>query len=390
MRIGVDATSTQNSRGYGRHARALLNALINLDARNEYTLLMDDNWAPGMFPPRAQVKWVRTGVPAATAASANSHRSVLDLVRMSRALSDWSFDLVLFPTIYTYVPVFSPAKKVVVIHDVIAETYPHLTLPSLPAKLFWRSKVAAGRWQADAIATVSNFSREGIVNHFKIDPDRVFVIGEASDPIFRVLPNPKPTPRLCALDLIGDTRMVVYVGGFSPHKNLEALVSAFARITSQSSFSDLRLVLVGEDKKEVFHSYSGTIRRQVEALGIGERVIFTGYLPDEELVVLLNLATVLVLPSLMEGFGLPAVEAAACGCPVIATNASPLPELFGEGGIFIDPTEQDELETALSLVVESASLREHMRREGLAAAGRLTWESAARQMMDLIRQVVMR
>jgi glycosyltransferase involved in cell wall biosynthesis len=390
MRIGVDATSTQNSRGYGRHARALLNALIRLDTKNDYTLLMDANWASGTLPPGAEVRWVQTEVPAATAASANSRRSIFDLVRMSRAMSDWSFDLVLFPTIYTYVPVFSPAKKVVIIHDVIAETYPQLTLPSLPAKLFWRSKVAVGRWQADAIATVSNFSREGIVNHFKIDPERVFVIDEASDPIFRVLPDPKPTPRLSALDLARDGRLVVYVGGFSPHKNLEALVFAFAKLAAQSSFSDLRLVLVGEDKKEVFHSYSRTIKRRVEALGIGDRVIFTGYLPDEELVVLLNLATVLALPSLIEGFGLPAVEAAACGCPVIATNASPLPELLGEGGIFIDPTEQEELETALNLVVESTSLRDQMRKAGLAAAGRLTWESAARQMLNLMQQVVTR
>jgi glycosyltransferase involved in cell wall biosynthesis len=390
MRIGVDATSTQNSRGYGRHARALLNALVRLDARNDYTFFMDANWASGTLPSGAQVRWVQTDVPAATAASANGRRSVLDMVRMSRAMSDWSFDLLFFPTIYTYVPVLSPAKKVVMIHDVIAETYPQLTLPSLPAKLFWRSKVAAGRWQADAIVTVSDFSRQGILKHFKIDPDRVFVIGEASDPIFCVLPDPKPTPRLCGLDLARHGRLIVYVGGFSPHKNLETLVSAFAKLAAQSRFSDLRLVLVGEDKKEVFHSYSGTIKRQVEALGLADRVIFTGYLPDEELVVLLNLATVLALPSLIEGFGLPAVEAAACGCPVVATNVSPLPALLGEGGVFIDPTVQEELEAALSQVIESASLRDHMRKAGQAAAGKLTWEGAARQMMDLMLQVVMR
>jgi glycosyltransferase involved in cell wall biosynthesis len=305
-------------------------------------------------------------------------------------MSDRSFDLLLFPTIYTYVPVFSPAKKVVMIHDVIAETYPQLTLPSLQSKLFWKSKVAFGRWQADAIATVSTFSRQGIIKHFKLDPNRVFVIDEASDPIFRVLQDPKPTPRLCELNLAGGGRLIVYVGGFSPHKNLEALVSVFAKLAAQSKFSDLRLVLVGEDKKEVFHSYSGTIKRQVEALGIADRVIFTGYLPDEELVVLLNLATVLALPSLIEGFGLPAVEAAACGCPVIATNASPLPGLLGAGGVFIDPAEQEELESALSRVVESARLRSRLSNAGRAAASKLTWEAAARQMMDLILKVVQR
>jgi glycosyltransferase involved in cell wall biosynthesis len=117
-----------------------------------------------------------------------------------------------------------------------------------------------------------------------------------------------------------------------------------------------------------------------------ERVVFTGYLTDEDVVVLLNLASVLVLPSLMEGFGLPAVEAAACGCPVIATNESPLASLLGGGAISIRPLEQ-EIERALESVLSSAEMRRQMSQAGLAAAQSLTWENAARQMMDVIEKV---
>jgi glycosyltransferase involved in cell wall biosynthesis len=177
------------------------------------------------------------------------------------------------------------------------------------------------------------------------------------------------------------------VGGFSPHKNLETLVAAFARIASHSELSDARLVMVGEYKREVFHSYFGFIKQQVEDLGITDRVLFTGYLPDDELLVLLNLSTVLVLPSLMEGFGLPAIEAAACGCPVIATTASPLPTLLGEGGLFIDPTNAEDLELALTRVLGSETLRKRMREAGLFAASQLTWHGAARQMLSLIQKV---
>ncbi len=183
-------------------------------------------------------------------------------------------------------------------------------------------------------------------------------------------------------------RSVVYVGGFAPHKNLEALVAVFAKLAGQKEFADVRLVMVGKYEKEVFHSYFGTIRDQVASLGMASRVIFTGYLPDEELVLLLNLSTVLVLPSLMEGFGLPAIEAAACGCPVIATSASPLPSLLGEAGIYIDPTKPEELETALIHVLESESLRHRMREAGLRAARMLTWDAAARQMMALMQKVM--
>jgi glycosyltransferase involved in cell wall biosynthesis len=152
----------------------------------------------------------------------------------------------------------------------------------------------------------------------------------------------------------------------------------------------VRLVLVGEFEREVFHSYAGAIRQQVVDLDLGDRVVFTGYLPDDELVLLLNLASVFVLPSLMEGFGLPAVEAAACGCPVIATKESPLPALLGAGGLYFNPTRQEELEEALTRVLESEPLRLAMSKAGRDAASRLTWEAAAQQLSGLIQEVAAR
>jgi len=387
MRIGVDATCWHNNRGYGRHARALLGALARLDTENRYTFFLDADEGLTTLPPGVEARLVRAASPAAVAASANGHRSAGDIWRMSRALSDPKFDLLLFPTIYSYVPVFSRAGKIVMIHDVIAETYPRLTLPHTLQRLFWRAKVALGRRQADAIVTVSEYSRQGIARRFKLAPERIFVVGEASDPIFRLLSDARLTPLLNTLGLSLDHRSIVYVGGFSPHKNLESLVAAFAGLAARPAYSDIRLVMVGEYEKEIFHSYFGVIKHQVEKLGVAERVIFTGYLSDEELVVLLNCATALALPSLIEGFGLTTVEAAACGCPVIATTASPLPELLGEGGVYIDPHNPVELEESLSRVLDSESLRRKMREAGLAAAGRLTWETAARQMKALIEKI---
>ena len=390
MHIGVDATCYQNKRGYGRHARALLGALVRLDTDNRYTFFVDSAEDSASIPPEAETRLVATSSPTVISASSTGYRSLRDMWHMSRAMSSRVFDLLLFPTVYSYVPVFSRAKKMVMIHDVIAERYPELTLPSRRARFFWKTKVALGRWQADAIVTVSEYSRQNIVKYFKLKPENVFVIGEASDPVFCVLDNPLPTPHLRSIGITGAGRMVVHVGGFSPHKNLEALVAVFAKLTSRRTFSDVRLVMVGETEKEVFHSYFGTIKEQVERLGIADRTLFTGYLPDKDLVVLLNLSTVLVLPSFMEGFGLPAIEAAACGCPLVATTASPLPSLLGDGGLFIDPSQPEELEVALTQVLESESLRSQMREAGLAAARQLTWESAAQQMIALMQKVVRR
>ena len=306
--------------------------------------------------------------------------------RMSRALSAPEFDLLLFPTIYSFVPTFGRARKLVMVHDIIAETYPQLTVPRLSARLFWNAKVALGRMQADALITVSGYSRDCIVKRFGTDRSRIFVVGEAADPIFRRLDRPEPQRLLQKLGIEASGRIVVYLGGFSPHKNLEAFVSAFAGIAAEKTFGDVRLVMVGDTSGDAFHTYFGTIAAQVEALGLRDRVIFPGYLGDEDVVTLLNIASVLVLPSLMEGFGLPAVEAAACGCPVIATHASPLPALLGEGGIYIDTSASD-IQQALVTVLSSETLRLKMSACGLAAAARLTWDEAARQMMSVIGRV---
>jgi glycosyltransferase involved in cell wall biosynthesis len=386
MNIGVDATCWHNRRGYGRHARALLRSLVERDNANQYTLFVDSNAPAEPLPDGCRTRLLASSVPTVEAASANGHRSLFDMWRISRALSSAEFDAVLFPTIYSYIPIFSRAKKLVMVHDVIAETFPHLTVPRLSARLFWNAKVTLGRAQADALITVSDYSRAGILKRFGSDPARVFVVGEAADPIFRRLPAPVPTPKLRSLGIDGSQRTVVYLGGFSPHKNLEALVSAFARVAGRAEFDDLKLVMVGDTSGDAFHSYFGTIAAQVAALELNDRVIFTGYLADEEVVALLNLATVLVLPSLMEGFGLPAVEAAACGCPVIATKASPLEALLGAAGLYIDPNEP-QLAAALETVLSSAELRKRMSAAGVAAARRLTWDAAADQMRDVIRKV---
>lgn len=388
MKVGVDATCWQNSRGYGRHARALLRALVSLDKENQYTFFMDSANDVESLPQEAKIHLVSSENPTALAASANGHRSLSDMWRISRAMSQGNFDLLFFPTIYSYVPVFSRAKKVVMIHDIIAEKFPQLTLPKRTARIFWKTKVALGRWQADAIATVSEFSRDCLVEQFKLNPESVFVVGEASDSVFRVLPNAELTPRLIDAGITNTHRYITYVGGFNPHKNLETLVDAFASIAKQETFADVRLVMVGENKKEVFHSYSDTIKKQVESLGLSDHVIFTGFLSDEDLVILLNHSTVSVLPSLMEGFGLPAVEAAACGCPVIATTESPLPALLNDGGIYFEPTNTNELEKALVKVLSSPTLRMQMSNAALQSANKLTWDAAARQMMNLIQSLI--
>ena len=148
------------------------------------------------------------------------------------------------------------------VHDVIAETFPQLTVPRRAARIAWNLKGALGRWQADALITISDYSRDRIVDRFGMDRSRVFVVGEAADPVFRKLENPAPGPDLRRAGVDTSHRMIAYVGGFSPHKNLEALVNAFARLAARSEFSDVRLVMVGDTSGDAFTRTSELLQRK--------------------------------------------------------------------------------------------------------------------------------
>lgn len=371
-------------RGFGRHARCLLTALVEIDRRNRYTFFVDSRDAVPELPQGVTVEVVQTTSPTIMAASAEGPRRLGDIIAVSRALSRSRLDVVLFPTMYTYVPVFGPARRLLVVHDATAEMYPKLTLGGWKNRLFWSAKTLCGRLQADVLLTVSEYSRDNIARRLWVSAEKLRVIGEASDPVFRVLDRPEPTLRLRELGFGPSRRAIVYLGGFSPHKNIDMLVRVFDRLRRGPETEDVDLWLVGDYAQESFLSGYPDLARLVEARGLGSRVRFTGYLPDEDLVVLLNLATVLTLPSLTEGFGLPAVEAAACGCPVIATAESPLRQVLGDGARYIDPRDEESVARALTDVLASAELRRHMSEAGIAAAGRFTWPAAARRLLDVI------
>ncbi|MBI3696784.1 MAG: hypothetical protein HY238_18350, partial [Acidobacteria bacterium] len=228
MRIGVEATCWAHRRGYGRHLRALLTAALEMDRRNRYVFFVDSEQAAADIPSPGEVVRVGASAPAVQAARSDGRRSLADLWSMSRALSAPGLECLLFPTVYSYVPVLSRAYKIVVIHDIIPERFPEHVFPTAAGRLNWKLKSALARRQADLILTVSEFSRRGIVEFFGERPERVKVIGEASDPVFRVLENPALSGSLERLGLRPGDPFLVFVGGFSPHKNLTGLLEAFA------------------------------------------------------------------------------------------------------------------------------------------------------------------
>jgi glycosyltransferase involved in cell wall biosynthesis len=387
-RIGIDGACWLNRRGYGRFTRELLTALAARDGGAEYTLLVDFDPAEApAIPSTVQVVRIASGQAAARAAAAGGRRSVRDMWATSRALSQGRFDIILFPSAYTYVPVSGPGRVMVGIHDVIAEQFPQHVFPDRRAAALWRLKLFAARRQADLIFTVSQASRRGIAARFGIPAERIAVVSEAAERTFRTLAEDDAMHAVLKRWDLTKRRFVLYVGGISPHKNLAALVDAFAALRRRTGGLDYRLVLVGDYSGDVFYSAYEPLRQQIQALDLAHAVLFTGYVADQELVHLYNAAACFVLPSLWEGFGLPVLEAMACGAPVVASARGALPEIVGAAGLLFDPERQGDLCAVLARLLADADLQADLRRLGPQRAAEYSWDRAAREALAAFRQL---
>ena len=333
MRIGIEACTWANRRGFGRFTRQLVTSMIAEHPQHTFVLVVDQQTAAECeFPPGAQVKSVRTHEQATQAASAEGSRRLTDLWKMSRAVSRLKLEAFFFPTRYSFYPLFCRTPTVVAFHDATGELHPELIFPGWKSRLFWKLKSRLALWRADQMVTVSQDARTQIAAAFHLPESSIELITEGPDPCFQPLGDASTTlatPVLQKYRLRSDQPLILYVGGISPHKNLLGLLRALARL----QHLHWHLVLVGDYRGDSFWSCHRETVALAETLGLAERVTFTGYVQDEELVLLYNVATMLVLASMSEGFGLPVVEAMACGLPVAASNRNSLPELVGEAGL---------------------------------------------------------
>lgn len=400
MRIGVDLSCWTNHRGYGRYCRNLLSALMALDQQHTYIGFADSGTlVQGTFPPRLQLVSIPQSEPPAQAAAAHGRRKLADIWRMSRAASHAGLDIMFFPASYTYFPVLGRTRCVVVVHDAIAERWPRLIFPTLAGRLAWTVKSHLACRLASRVVTVSHAAARAIRQYLHVPADRLRVIYEAADPVFAVRDSAADHRRrrqiLERYALPPNKQLLLYVGGFSPHKNLETLLAAFAQLAASApprstvaapedqdemragAHVPLHLVLTGETSREVFYSCYAALQEQVSQLHLEQHVTFTGYVPDDDLVHLYQAATCLVLPSHDEGFGLPVVEAMACGTPVMASSAGALPELVGDAGLLAAPDQTEAFVVALRRLVSDPTLQADLRERGLQRAAQFTWERAA-------------
>jgi glycosyltransferase involved in cell wall biosynthesis len=361
--------------------------MVERHPEHDFVLVVDAHTAQECtFPAGARTLVVETDAQPTKAAAADGSRSLKDVWRMGRAIARASFDVVLFPTRYTFVPLIDRTPVVLTIHDATDVTQPKMLFPNWKSRLLWqlKSRLAIGR--ADSIVTVSNDARGQIARAFNLQLESIAVVSEGPDSCFRPRPgDPQLEQVRSRYGIPAQARLMLYVGGISPHKNLQALVRAAAIVRNHES-SDWHVVLVGDYAGDSFLGCYRELTELVRTLGLEARVTFTGFVSDADLALIYNTAEMLVLPSKGEGFGLPVLEAMVCGLPVAASDRNSLPEVLGGAGLLFDPDSDQAIAECMLRLLREPELRLALRARGLVRAEAYSWSAGADTMVKVLER----
>lgn len=336
---------------------------------------LPSGWRVQVAPPRALALAGALGRPGRLA---NADKLLFEQVDLPRLAARLRADVLLSP--YFAAPVRSTVPVVVTVHDLIP-----LLLPEYRGD--WRMQlylrlVSAGARRARLILADSACTRADVVRVLGIPAERVRVVPLAVDARFR--PLPEVVVRAVARRYGLPDRFLLNIGGFDARKNLPRLVEAFAELRRRGYPGGLAIAgRPPSAPSALFPDVAGLVRR----LGLEGAVHFPGLVPDADKIALYGACEVMVYPSRYEGFGLPPLEAMACGAPVVAANSSSLPEVVGDAGLTVDPLDVGALAGAIERVVNEPALRADLSRRGLAHAAAFTWEATARQTLAALREV---
>jgi glycosyltransferase involved in cell wall biosynthesis len=372
MHIGIDAHAIGAQQGGNEtYIKNLIRALAALDAANRYTIYLANTqaaaeWRMGLA--RQHPNFTIRQIPQPT-----------PLVRVPVFLA---YELRRHPVDVLHVqytaPPFCPAPVVATIHDLAFEHLPETFTRRGAFQLKLTVRRTARR--AARIATVSEFSRQDLLRTYGLSPEKVAVTYNGLEPHF----SPVPVGGDEAATLrqrFGLTRdFILAVGSLQPRKNLVRLIRAYARLRANQPDFKLQLVIVGR-KLWLHHEIFAEVARQPWA----QDVILTGYVADEDLPPLYRAARVFVYPSLFEGFGLPPLEALACGTAVVTSNNSSLPEVVGEAALLVEARDEAAIAQAILEAAHDEALRLRLRAAGLARAKLFTWRAAAEKTLELYR-----
>ena len=365
MRIGIDVSPIIGDRGgVGWHLYHLLQGLLALDEEFELVCYV----APGTLVQREQELWEKD--------------PRLTWIETGRLLMRWRgmFDrLDLFHGPNFKMRTEGRCGGIVTVHDVWLDRHPEYSTKLFGQReAFRRTRRTA--WRARKVITVSDFSAHEIAALYGLPPDRIVAIHNGVSQDFCPVRGDEAMQRLRHRLQLPTGGFVLFVGGADPRKNHRTFLQAAAQ--QEQGLSGRTLVLVGD----AVHRF-GNYHRTAREFGIERNVVCTGRLPIADLKLLYTYADLFVFPSLYEGFGMPVLEAMACGAPTITSSTSALPEVAGDAAVLVAPDDADALGHAMVRVLKDAGLRGALQQKGFARVQQFTWRSAAVRTLALYREL---
>ncbi|MDP9238343.1 MAG: glycosyltransferase family 4 protein [Chloroflexota bacterium] len=360
MRIAIDASSVPaQPAGAGVYAIELVRALAERDRHDGYALFTAGSWAGAMLDSRPNWRIERVG------AASGVRRLAWEQVRLPRVLDALRID-VLHSTHHTLPLLNVGCKRVVTIHDVTFFRMPERYPPA--RRLYMQTMTRLATRVANAFIVPSRAVQDDVVRLLGVMPDRVTPVYEAAGEQYRPV---DPVEADAVAKRYGiDAPFVLSVGSLEPGKNRRRVFRAMRRLRDEGL--DYRLVVVGQKAWK----YEGDFAL-VDALGMRDRIIFPGYVKQDDLPALYGAATAFVFPSLYEGFGLPVIEAMSCGTPVLTSNISATAEVAGDAALLVDPLSVEAIADGLRRLLRDAELRADLSKRGLLRAAEFRWHRAA-------------
>jgi len=369
MKVGIDAHALGSHLGGNEtYIRNVIRALGEVDPDGDYTLFLSPH------SPHAPSESI-VGAERMRRVVVRPHNPLVRIpLTFPLALARERIDVV---HVQYVAPPVCPARVVVSVHDIAYERYPQFFTPGEVAR--FRALVPLTIRKAAAVLTLSEFSKRDIVRRYNVPPDKITVTYLAADPMFRPIHDASRLSAVREKYGTGET-FILSVGNLQPRKNLRTLIDAYVRLR-RAGVTRHKLVLVG--KKAWL---SDDIFAAARASGYAGELVFTGYVPGEDLVTLYNAADIFVYPSIFEGFGLPPLEAMACGTPVVCSNTSSFPEVVGDAALMVDPLDVDGLAEAMSRSLRDAALWTRLSARGPRQSTLFSWEHTARITLDRYRR----
>ena len=307
-------------------------------------------------------------------------RRMWNQLRLSQELWGHQVDL-FFQPVHT-LPLYKPKRVVLTLHDIGFEKLPKLYAPSELRYHRFAASMAVRR--ADRILTVSEFSRREIIERYKLPPERVVATPLAVDGA-RYHANIPEAAKDAVLTKYRLSRpFLIYAGRLEEKKNIVNLIHAFSIFKGWRGVGDpVKLLLVGSPGFGIER-----IRKEIGARKMGDAVVMPGYVPEDDMPALVACARMLLLPSWYEGFGLPILQAQACGTPVVASDAASMPEVGGDAALYARPEEPEHLATVMKTLMDENTLWERQRAAGLENVKRFSWDDTARRTMNVMLEVL--